>query len=162
MHKAIDSLLKTRTWALQLVEGLSDKALNTIPEGFNNNIIWNLAHLVAAEQGVCYVRSGIEPVLQMDFVKRYTRGTKPESPVSAEEIAEIKAMLLSTPARLDADLAAGRFKAYKAWATPYGVELQTIEDALQFLGFHEGMHCGYIMALKRVVEVEQPASLTMS
>ena len=162
MHKAIDSLLKTRTWALQLVEGLSDEALNAIPEGFNNNIIWNLAHLVAVEQGVCYVRSGLEPVLPMDFIKAYTRGTRPESAVAAEGIAEIKALLLASPARLDADLTAGRFSGYKAWTTPYGVALDTIEDALQFLQFHEGMHCGYIMAMKRVVAVEQPAPVSMA
>jgi hypothetical protein len=153
MHKAIDSILKTRAWALQIVEGLSEEALNTIPEGFNNNIIWNLAHLVAAEQGVCYVRGGAEPVVPVEFIKAYTRGTRPEALVSAGEIAEIKALLLSTPHRLDADLAAGRLSDYKAWMTPYGVDLKTIEDALQFLRFHEGMHCGYIMALRRVVAV---------
>jgi hypothetical protein len=154
MHKAIDSLLKTRSWALQLTEGVPDEALNAIPAGFNNNIIWNLAHLVAAKQGLCYVRSGVEPVLPVEFLKTYTRGTKPEAPVSAEGIAKIKSLLTSTLPRLDADLAAGIFTDYKAWTTPYGVELRSIEDALQFLAFHEGMHCGYIMALKRVVAPE--------
>lgn len=153
MNKAIDSLRKTRDWALQLTEGIPEEALNAVPEGFNNNIIWNLAHLVAAEQGICYLRAGAEPVMPLSFIKAYTRGTRPEGPVSAVGIAEIRAALTATPARIEADLAAGAFAGYQPWTTPYGVELASIEDALQFLLFHEGMHCGYILALKRVLGV---------
>jgi hypothetical protein len=157
MNQAIDSLLKTRNWIIQLVEGLSDEVLNTIPEGFNNNIIWNLGHLVAAMQGVCYVRSDEAARMPTDFLKTYTRGTKPERTATHEEIIQIKEALFSTLPQLEADLAAGLFSNYQPWTTPYGVELKTIEDALQFLPFHEGMHYGYIMALKRAVAVEMAA-----
>ncbi len=147
----MQTLQKTRAFALQITTGLTDEELNTIPEGFNNNIIWNLAHLVAAEQGVCYLRSGAEPRMPMEFCKAYTRGTKPDAQVSAGEIAAIKEMLTATPLMLMQDLEAGVFANYVAWTTPYGLELKTIEEALQFLLFHEGMHCGYIMALKRTL-----------
>jgi hypothetical protein len=157
MNTSIVSILNTRNWLLQIIDGLSDDALNTIPEGFNNNIIWNMAHLVAAEQGLCYVRSGETPRMPVEFLKTYTRGTKPERALSASEIADIKAKMVSTLPQLQADLDAGMFSGYQAWTTPYGVELTSIEDALRFLSFHEGMHCGYILALKRMVATEQPA-----
>jgi hypothetical protein len=43
---------------------------------------------------------------------------------------------------------------YNAWTTPCGVALHSIDKALQFLLFHEGMHCGYIMTLKRALAIE--------
>ncbi len=156
MNHAIASLQKIRAFALQLAEGLTAEELNTIPEGFNNNIIWNLAHLVAAEQGVCYIRGGAQPRMPMEYIKAYTRGSKPEGPVSADNIAAIKAALTATSLTLAEDLEAGAFANYSAWTTPYGLELTTIEEALQFLLFHEGIHCGYIMAMKRAM-VAQPA-----
>lgn len=162
MNKALESLRKTRLWIQQLTEGLSDEALNAIPEGFNNNIIWNMAHLVAAEQGICYVRSGLEPRMPMEFIKAYTRGTKPEGIVSSADISAIKAALTATLPQLEADLAAGVFANYKSWTTPFGIELASIEDAMQFLPFHEGIHCGYIMALKRVVAAETAPAGTLS
>lgn len=151
MNFPTTALRNIRAFALQLADGLSGEALNTVPPGFANNIIWNLGHLVAAEQGVLYVRGGLAPKVDTGFLKKYTRGTKPEGAVSNEEITRIKAMLSSTLPGLEADLAAGVFGEYKAWTTPYGVELTTIEEALQFILFHEGIHCGYIMALKRAL-----------
>jgi hypothetical protein len=151
MNFSIEALKKTRAFSLQLAEGLSNEILNTVPPGFNNNIIWNLGHLVAAEQGILYVRGGLEPQVPADFMKRYTRGTKPEGPVGSDEIALIKAQLGSTLPGLEANLAADKFAGYPAWTTPYGVELRDIDQALRFLLFHEGMHTGYIMALKRAI-----------
>ena len=151
MNNAIESLMKVRAFAVQLMDGLSSEALNTIPEGFNNNIIWNLAHLVAAEQGICYMRAGVAPTIPTAFILAYTRGTKPTGDVSAADILAIRTALTASPVRLAADYAAGVFAGYKAWTTPYGVTLTTIDEALQFLLYHEGLHGGYIMALKRLV-----------
>ncbi len=58
MHKTINNISKTRQYLLQVTEGMTAEALNTIPAGFSNNIIWNMGHLVAAQQGLCYVRTG--------------------------------------------------------------------------------------------------------
>lgn len=161
MNFSIESLKSTRAFALHLAEGLSDEALNAIPDGFSNNIIWNLAHLVAVEQSILYKRSGAEPRVPVSFISKYTRGTKPEGNLSGAEISEIKSLLTSTLPGLEADLANGVFANYNAWATPYGVELHNVEEALQFLLFHEGMHCGYIMALKRVVAAGQRVEMSV-
>jgi hypothetical protein len=162
MNFSIESLKGTRAFALRLIDGLSDEALNSIPEGFSNNIIWNLAHLVAVEQGILYKRSAAEPQLPDSFISKYTRGTSPEGNLSAADIAEIKSLLTSTLRQLEADFGNGVFANYNAWTTPYGVELRNIDEALQFLLFHEGMHCGYIMALKRAIAVAgQPAGIAV-
>ena len=41
------------------ISSLSPRQLNEIPPGFNNNIIWNLAYLIACQQGVCYFCGGL-------------------------------------------------------------------------------------------------------
>ena len=59
MNSALDRLLQTRKNFIELVEGLSIEELNTMPTGFSNNIIWNFAHTLAAQQIVCYKLSGL-------------------------------------------------------------------------------------------------------
>lgn len=157
MNASIELLKKSRAFALQLVEGLSDETLNTIPKGFSNNIIWNLAHLVAAEQGVLYLRSGAPLNVPAEFYQAYTRGAAPQGTVAAADIAAIKDLLTSTLPKLEADYDSGSLPPYKPWTTPYSIELTSIDAALEFLIFHEGLHCGYIMALKRAVAAEQTA-----
>jgi hypothetical protein len=55
----ITQIKNTRAFVLELVKDLTTEQLNKIPAGFNNNIIWNIAHLTAAQQNLCYVRSDL-------------------------------------------------------------------------------------------------------
>ena|SRR6476661_2680041 len=152
MNKTIDTIRKERQFLLQLLNDLTLEQLNEVPQGFNNNIIWNLAHLVASQQGVCYLRAGVKTRVHETFYERFKPGSKPGGLIDANEVAEIKAMLFSTLDQFEADYAANYFTHYIAWTTRYGVELTNIDAALQFLLYHEGLHTGYIMALKRLVK----------
>ncbi|MGY4384971.1 hypothetical protein ACVWYN_002007 [Pedobacter sp. UYP24] len=147
----IDSLKKIRTFTLNTIEGLSTEQFNKIPEGYNNNIIWNVAHMIAAEQGICYLRAQLETVIPEHFYAAYKPGSKPAGDLSESQITEIKALLLSSLTVLEKDLTDNKFEGYLPWATRYGVEMNNIIEALDFLPFHEGMHLGYIMALKRLL-----------
>ncbi|KIO76346.1 hypothetical protein TH53_15445 [Pedobacter lusitanus] len=151
MNQIIDNVKQVRTSFIESLSELTAAQLNEIPDGFNNNIIWNLAHLVAAQQGICYLRAGQETFVDKDFYLRYTGGTKPEGIVSAEEIAQIKTLLISTLDQFKTDYHQQLFDNYKGWTTRYGVDLNGIEDAVKFLPLHEGLHLGYIMAQKRLI-----------
>lgn len=152
MHQQIETIRKTRQALLNVIQDLSVEELNEIPEGFNNNIIWNLAHLTAAQQGVCYLRAGLPLVIEEKYFLQYKPESKPVEFVSAEEIELIKQMLFSTLDQLETDLQSSIFGYYIPWTSRYGVAINSIEDAVNFLPFHEGLHLGYIMALKRVVK----------
>ena len=151
MTQAIHNIKLTRTSLLNIIDGLTVEQLNKIPEGFNNNIIWNVAHLISAQQGICYVRAGLKYPVEEHIFKAYAVGTKPEAFVDDIEIAKIKELLLSTLDILAADFDQNIFFGYQEWTTRYGVMLSNIDEALKFLIFHEGLHFGYIMALKRVI-----------
>ena len=60
MNNKIENIKNTRRFLLDRVSELSSDQLNEIPTEFNNNIIWNLGHLIAAQQRICYIRSGLK------------------------------------------------------------------------------------------------------
>ncbi|EDM34259.1 hypothetical protein PBAL39_17529 [Pedobacter sp. BAL39] len=141
---------KIRQTILKLVEGLTEEQLNFIPEGFNNNIIWNVGHLIAAQQGICYLRAGQPPLVSMEFIENYKPGSKPSGPISKEKIDYIFAHFISTIEQLELDVTAKKFDNYSAWTSRYGVALNSMDEAIYFLPFHEGSHFGYLLALKRI------------
>ncbi|PJJ79748.1 DinB family protein [Mucilaginibacter auburnensis] len=151
MNKGLDFIRKARLVQVNTIKELSIEQLNQIPKGFNNNIIWNMAHLIATQQIVCYRRAGVEPILDADFINAYAPGSKPEGPVKSEEIARIQELFFSTLDQFEQDLQAGLFNNYTAWTTRAGVDINTIDDVLAFLPYHEGIHMGYIQAQKRVL-----------
>ncbi|WP_426668980.1 DinB family protein [Mucilaginibacter sp. McL0603] len=151
MTKQIEIIKKTRSFLLENLKDLTIEQLNKVPEGFNNNIIWNLGHMIAAQQGVCYIRAGLTPKLSEDFINAYKSGSKPAGPVDAKEIENIKTLLFSTLDQLEADYNNHIFEGYTGWTTRYGVELANIDEAISFIPFHEGLHSGCVTALKRLV-----------
>jgi len=151
MQTQIAPIRKTRNYLLENISALSTDQLNKIPNGFSNNIIWNIAHIIAAQQGVCYRRAGLPVVVGDDFFEMYKPGSRPEREVTETEIAQIKQFLASTLERLELDYNKGLFKSYTPWTTRYGVDINTIEDAISFLLYHEGLHAGIIMAMKKLV-----------
>ena len=155
MNKEIDNLKKTRSYLLKAIEELSVDELNEIPAGFNNNIIWNLGHMVAAQQGICYIRGGAQLNVEEKYWLNYKPGSKPEKFIDAEEVRAVKDLMITTLDRLTNDYGTDLFKNYTAWATRYGTELGSIDDAIRFLPYHEGLHGGTIMAMIKLVRKQQ-------
>jgi hypothetical protein len=151
MTKQIEIIRKTRSFLLENLKDLTAEQLNKIPEGFNNNIIWNLGHMIAAQQGVCYIRAGLASHITEDSINTFKSGTKPERAFSEAEIENIKKLLFSTIDQLEEDYSNKIFEGYTAWTTRYSAEMNSIDDAISFLPFHEGLHAGCSTALKKLV-----------
>lgn len=157
MLTVIDNIRKTRLYLLDLVKDLSTEQLNEVPAGFSNNIIWNMGHMVAAMQGVCYKRAGLDHMMDLDFFESYKPGTKPDGDAPDEEVKLIKELLMSSTDQLGRDFDNGVFSGYTPWATRYGVPINNVEDAVAFIMYHEGLHTGIIMALKKLVSANVTA-----
>lgn len=151
MNKSVEIIRQTRSNLLEITKTLTLEQLNHIPDGFINNIIWNMGHIVAAQQGVCYKRAGVDIKVSDDFFMTYKPESKPSRFITQEESEEIKLLLFSTLDNFERDYQAQIFGNYPAWVTRYGVNIGSIDEAINFLPFHEGLHLGYIMALKRAV-----------
>ncbi|MDB5155092.1 MAG: DinB family protein [Mucilaginibacter sp.] len=64
MTKQIEIIRTLREYLLSNVKDLTTGQLNKIPEGFGNNIIWNLAHIISAQQSICYIRAGLDAIVK--------------------------------------------------------------------------------------------------
>lgn len=151
MEKTFSILKQTRSNFLALVEGLSLEQLNRIPDGCSNNIAWNFGHIIVTQQLLCYTVPGFEAKIPQELIDRYRKGTKPEGAIDAAELEQLKQLLTSMLDALVKDYNNGFFTSYKTYMSSYGVELNSIEDAIQFLTVHEGLHLGYAMALRKLV-----------
>ncbi len=150
MERKIDNIKSVREFLLQQIAGLTIAQLNQIPQGYNNNIIWNLAHLISGQQGIFYGRMGLPIIVEERYYAPYRPGTKPPHNLDADEVTVIKELLISTIEQLKLDYQQGLFEGYPAWtALPYGIRITDVGDAVDFLTFHDGLHTGYIMAQKR-------------
>ena len=152
MLKKIDTLKKTRENLLNVIKDLSNEQINEIPIGFNNNIIWNLGHLLATQQVICYFRAGLKMTIDEHNFANYKPDTKPNTIIKNAEISKMKELFLSAVREFELDFESNVFQNYNSWTNRYGIEITTIEDAMTFVLFHEGIHLGYIMALKRVIK----------
>ena len=151
MNSPIGTIRNTRQFLLEQIRDLPVEALNQIPTGFNNNIVWHLGHLVAAQQGICYTRSGCAPTVDERYITEFKNGSRPQQLYDAEAIAAITKLLFTTLDTLEADVASGLLNNYQPWKTRYGVEINSVDDAINFMSFHEGLHYGYILSFKKLV-----------
>ena len=151
MNKAIETIRNPRKLLIKLIEGLSIEQLNKVPQGFNNNIIWNMGHIITAQQGVCYRRCGLDLKIDEDFFQRYKPDTKPEGFIDSIGVEKIRTLLFTTLDNLEVDYNAGIFTNYPTFITRYGIEINSIDSAISFLPFHEGLHIGCMIALKKLV-----------
>jgi hypothetical protein len=151
MTTTLDLVKLTRQNVLKVIEGLTLEQINKIPEGFTGNMAWHLGHLVATQQGLLYRLSGLPTYLDQAFVDKYKKGSVPQAPITQTELDYIKQELNNQPDRLMDDMAKGIFKAYTQYTTSYGNTIHSFDEALAFVSVHEGLHIGYMMALRRVV-----------
>lgn len=77
-----------------LLDTYTPEQLNTIPEGWNNNLIWHIGHIIVSQQLLVYAGSGLAPMISKDMIALYVRGTKPERNATQEEIDEMKSSSL--------------------------------------------------------------------
>lgn len=153
MHFTLEVLPNTRKFFNNYLEKLTLNDLNKIPKGFNNNIIWNIGHILVTQQLLAYKLSGLPMIVNDTLIAKYMKDTKPEGFVEQAEVDEIKVLLFSTIEKTKEDFNKNLFKDYKEYTvSTTGNTLKNIDDAFQFTLFHEGMHLGYIMALYRAVK----------
>jgi hypothetical protein len=152
----IDTIKHTRRNFLELVATCSTEEMNVMPEGFRNNLAWNLAHVVSSQQVLCYELSNVDPRVDMAFIDAYRPGTAPVAPIAEQEIARIRDYAVSTVPQLVEDYHAGIFTTYVARQTKFGVLISDIDQAIAYVSTHETLHFGYAKALLRTIRVRTP------
>lgn len=151
MKYELTILKQGRRNIIGLLGPFNNEQLNQIPGGFRNNLIWNLGHVMVSQQLLCYQLSGLEPLIAPHYIECFRRGTVPESNVDAETVDELKSQAIELTERFIEDYHKGIFKKYQSYQSLYGVELNNIDDAIVFNNTHEGVHLGYMMAMRNLI-----------
>ena len=123
--------------------------LNTIPEGFNNNLFWNIAHVVVTQQLLIYKLSGLPMAVSDELVDKYKKGSKPEQPATQAEVDTIKSVFFDAIDQTQADYGSGVFANFMEYPTSTGYVLHTVEQAMSFNNLHEGLHLGVMMSIRK-------------
>lgn len=145
----LDYTLKSRENFIALLEAYPTEKLNHVPEGYNNNLIWNFGHVIVTQQLLCYKLSGLQMHVSDKLVDTYRKGTRPEREISEGEILKLKHLALETVRHLQNDLEKGTFSNFHEYTTSFGVTLHNIDEAIHFNSLHETLHLGYAMAMRK-------------
>lgn len=140
--------LRTTRWhMLREIDGLTDEQYLAIPAGRSDNILWNVGHLLCSFSRLTYVFSGFPLPIPDAYFPLFGKGTDALRWTSAPSVREVVARFSSIMDDLERDYAAGRFGEY----TPLTIgpnTIESVEEAVSFHCFHEGLHIGKIIDLK--------------
>lgn len=151
MKNELEITLQNRKNLFAILANTPRQDLLRIPQQFNNNIWWNIAHVVVTQQLLVYKFSGVPMRVSSELVAKYMKGTVPDGTATATEIKEVSDILVSTIENTLKDYESGLFKDFQPYTTSAKVTLNNVEDAIRFNNFHEGLHLGSIFALRKML-----------
>ena len=151
MNQTFDITRTSRKMIAPFLENYTLEQLNAIPDGFSNNLIWNIGHIIVVQQLLVYNLSGLPMMISDEMISKYRKGTKPEHNVTQKEVDEIKAVLFSTIEQTKKDFSENLFQNYKPFTTMSGFEINSAVEAIEFNNYHEAIHTGIMMQIKKFI-----------
>lgn len=100
-----------------------------------------------------YTFSGLPARMDAGWIDTYKKGTIPGEIPSTEEIAQLPSRLVETAIWAVEDYENNLFKNYEEYTTSNKVTLSSVEDAINFNNFHEGLHLGVILSQMKVLGI---------
>lgn len=152
VEHAFEITLQNRKKLYQILKETPKEQLLEVPDGFRNNIWWNIAHVLVTEQLLVYKLSGQPMRLDEVLVDKYKKGTQPSGTPTDEELQGVAELLLSTVDWMREDYGKGIFNGYNEYTTSANVTLKSVEDAIMFNVYHQGLHLGAIISLLKAVK----------
>lgn len=138
------SIIRTRNTLQKVLENVPKEVIETIPEGFNNNIHWQVGHILVA--GDTFYNNG-----QGDFKieKAYfAPGTKPRE--WNGDVPSLESLLEKLSKQTEEILKLTDEQLNEKLPKPF-LGNETRGDCVAMGAFHEAMHLGQIQILKRLV-----------
>lgn len=151
MEATFKILETSRNIYLNFLENYTLEQLNKIPEGFSNNLIWNIGHIIVSQQGLIYRLSGLPINISDEINEKYKNGSRPGGNTNQEEVNEIKHLLISLAKQTKTDYETGKFQNYTEYQTKTGFHLGNFKEAMEFNNYHEGIHMGIMMQIRKFI-----------
>jgi hypothetical protein len=87
--------------------------------------------------------------LNDELVKEFSKGTHPASSITDKQLKQVAETLIPAIEWTKEDYEKGIFKEFMQYTTSANVTLHSVEDAISFNLFHEGLHMGAIRAIQK-------------
>ncbi len=145
----INSARVARGYMNKRIAGLSREQLLAIPAGAENNVLWNVGHIVLSHYRLIYRPCGATVPVPDTWENWFLPGSSPANwKPTGPAIDEVLAEFHGQTDRIQTDFHNGLFKNYKAFQLKSGDSLASLDEALAFNLMHEGIHIGALIALR--------------
>ncbi len=148
---AFKTFRTTRFHMLRELEGLSHEDMLSIPEGRDDNVLWNVGHLLCSLSRLTYVFSGYPLPIPEHYLQLFGKNTNALDWQETPNVDEVLAYFNSVPDQIEADFRAGKFLEYTPLKLPEGHTVESVEEAVAFHCFHEGLHIGMVISIKQML-----------
>ncbi|MBL1279850.1 MAG: DinB family protein [Fluviicola sp.] len=148
---SIQSLISTRKFMHDFMSNYSYEQLTKIPEGFSNSMLWNFGHAVVVQQLLTYGLSGNEVHLEKSIIHLFKKGATGKEVVSEDEFNSLKIKSLELTKRLSSDYNEISKTPYSPFMTGLNIELNSVDDAIEFNNVHEALHFGVMLSISKLV-----------
>jgi DinB superfamily len=140
---------------ISCVSKINDESSLCIPDGFNNNIKWNLGHIYVVQEKFAFNIINERTTMPNNISDLFSTGTKPTDwgEKVLPTISELIQLLEKQVDRIEQTLEF-RLKEVieKPFTTSTGLTLSTVEELLSFCLYHEGMHFATIKSYQRIIQ----------
>lgn len=143
-----------RTSTLILLPKLDEEIWDTQPENWPNTIRWNAGHIYAEAEGFLHDADHDYEIVNPEWMDLFLDGTRPsEWPENVPSKEDIIEALVEQEKRIEAffegkyDNAASKVRDLNG-----GTVLETVDDSLQFVTWHEGIHLGVMKSLRLAIK----------
>jgi len=151
IHYALEITQTSRKQLAGLLKNYTLQQLNAVPEGFSNNLIWNIGHIIVVQQLLVYKLSGLPTMLSDEMIAKYQRGTRPEGFVDQKEVHELHELLFKTIDQTMVDFENDLFKNYHLFTNSLGFTIKSAQEAVAFNYYHEAIHFGIMMSIRKFI-----------
>ncbi|WP_199621973.1 DinB family protein [Paenibacillus alkalitolerans] len=153
-HFLFKQLAFVRSQTLKLMDGVTEELAERIPDGFRNNIRWNLGHIYVVLERFAFQYIGLPQHLPEGFKERFEYGTSPlntPDSVLVPTLQELETLLKEQHQRIHEALANRLQEKVTPYTTSAGITLDTPEQFLSLNLYHEGMHLSVIKLYKSLL-----------
>ncbi len=138
-----------RTSTLILLPKLEDNLWDEQPENWPNTIRWNAGHIYAEAEGFLHDADHKYEIVHPEWLDLFLDGTRPsdwgDNVPSKQEIIEA---LQEQEKRIEAFFPGKYDNEVSKVRDLNGTLLDTVDDSLQFVTWHEGIHLGIMKSLR--------------
>ncbi|HWO76669.1 MAG TPA: DinB family protein [Bacillus sp. (in: firmicutes)] len=152
-HEILFTQLETyRSYILDVLDSISEEEAEVVPQGFHNNIRWNMGHIYLDQYLWIHTLTK-----DTDVPKEYNTwfgfGTSPANfTAETPTFFELKELLRKQPAHIKETYGDRLEIEYP----PTEMGMHTIEQVLVRTIFHEGMHLQTILDILKCLKVKSP------